>query len=166
VGGITESDALLASASQALLIGFHVRPDSSAASVVEREGVDLRLYDVIYDVIEDVKKAMEGLLEPTYKEKVVGRAEVRQVFHVQKVGTVSGCYVKNGVISRSGSRVHVLRDQVVIYDGKLGSLRRFKDDVKEVTTGFECGIGIENFHDVKVGDLLEVYVQEEVAATL
>jgi translation initiation factor IF-2 len=166
VGGITESDALLASASGAILIGFHVRPDPSAASVVERENVDLRLYDIIYDVIEDVRKAMEGLLEPLYKEKVLGRAEVRETFQIPKVGTISGCSVQHGVISRGGSRVHVLRDQVVIYDGKLSSLRRFKDDVKEVGLGFECGIGIENFHDVKVGDILEVYIQEEVAARL
>jgi translation initiation factor IF-2 len=166
VGGITESDALLASASNAILIGFNVRPDVSATSVIEREKIDLRIYSIIYDAIEDVKKAMEGLLAPTYKEKVIGRADVRQTFHVPKGGTICGSYVTQGMVSRGGAQVRVLRDQVVIYTGKIGSLRRFKDDVKEVTVGFECGIGVENFNDVKVGDVLEVYVQEEIATKL
>ncbi len=166
VGRITESDVLLASASEAIVIGFNVRPDPEVAAIAEREKVDLRRYSIIYDAISDVRAAMEGLLEPTYTEKVLGRAEVRQTFQLPKAGVISGCYVHSGSISKSGTKARVLRDSVVVYAGKLSSLRRFKDDVKEVTTGFECGIGIENFNDMKIGDIIEVYTEEAVAAKL
>ncbi len=166
VGGISESDVLLASASEAIVIGFNVRPDTSATAAAEQEKVDLRLYTIIYDAIEDVRQAMEGLLEPTYKENVVGRADVRQTFQLPKGGKICGCIVSSGTISRSGTKVRVIRDQAVAYEGKLGSLRRFKDDVKEVSAGLECGIGIENFNDVKVGDIIEVYTEEAVATKL
>ncbi|MEW6324784.1 MAG: translation initiation factor IF-2, partial [Nitrospirota bacterium] len=165
-GAVTESDVLLASSSNAIIIGFHVRPDGKVQALAEREKVTIRVYDVIYDVIAEMKAAMEGLLEPTIKEKVVGRAEVRQLFSVPKVGVIAGSYVTEGAIARSGTTVRVLRDQVPVYEGKIGSLRRFKDDVREVQTGYECGIGVENFNDLKVGDILEVVVQEKVAAKL
>ncbi|NOZ68532.1 MAG: translation initiation factor IF-2, partial [Deferribacteres bacterium] len=166
VGGINESDVVLAAASNAIIIGFNVRPDVNAASIIEREGVDVRLYNVIYEAIEDIKKALEGLLAPTITEKVLGRAEVRNIFHVSRLGTVAGCYVLDGKISRASAGVRIIRDSIVIYDGKISSLKRFKDDVKEVQSGFECGIMIENFNDVKIGDILENYVKEEVAAKL
>ncbi len=166
VGGINESDVLLAAASKAIIIGFHVRPDSKAANVAEREGVEIRLYTIIYNVLDDIRAAAEGLLAPTIKEKVLGHAEVRQLFSVPKMGTIAGCHVSDGVISRSSTRVRVVRDQVTVYEGKIGSLRRFKDDVREVQQGYECGIGVENFNDLKVGDVLEAYVLEEEAAKL
>ncbi|HUJ80001.1 MAG TPA: translation initiation factor IF-2 [Nitrospiria bacterium] len=165
-GGITESDVLLASSSNALIIGFHVRPDAKVQALAEHEKIAIRLYDVIYDVIADVRAAMEGLLEPMLKERVVGRAEVRQLFTIPKAGVIAGTYVTEGTVSRSGTGIRVVRDHVPVYEGKIGSLRRFKDDVKEVQTGYECGIGIENFNDLKVGDVLEVFVQEKVAAKL
>jgi translation initiation factor IF-2 len=166
VGAITETDIMLASASRAIVMGFNIRPEPKAATLAEREGIDVRLYTVIYDAIEDIKAAMAGLLEPTLKERVLGRAEVRRIFNIPKTGIVAGCYVTEGVIQRSGTHVRVLRDNVPIYQGKLGSLRRFKDDVKEVQQGYECGVSIENFGDIKVGDILEVFVVDKVAAKL
>jgi translation initiation factor IF-2 len=166
VGGITETDVLLASASRAIIIGFNIRPEPKAAALAEREGVDVRLYTIIYDAIGDIKAAMEGLLEPTLKERQLGRAEVRQVFNIPKAGVIAGCYVIDGTISRASAGVRVVRDHVTVYEGKLSSLRRFKDDVREVQQGYECGIGVENFGDIKVGDVLEVYVIDKVAAKL
>ncbi len=166
VGGITESDVLLASASNAIIIGFNIRPDPKAQELAEREKVDLRPYTIIYDAIADVRAAMEGLLEPTYKERTLGRVEVRQVFSIPKQGTIAGGYVVDGVIARNSAGARVLRDNAVVYEGKLSSLRRFKDDVKEVQTGYECGVGIENFNDIKLGDVIEVYTFDKVAAKL
>jgi translation initiation factor IF-2 len=166
VGGITESDVMLATASNAIIIGFNVRPELKAAQAGEREGVDIRLYNVIYEAIEDVKKALEGLLEPTLKEKVVGRAEVRQTFLISRIGTIAGCYVIDGMMIRASDGIRVIRDNIVVYEGKLASLKRFKEDVKEVQTGYECGIMIENFNDIKIGDILENYVIEKIAAKL
>ena len=166
VGGISESDVLLAAASQALIIGFHVRPESKAAALAEREGVEIRLHTVIYNVMSEIKSAAEGLLAPTLKERSLGRAEVRQLFTVPKMGTIAGCYVTDGMIARSSAGIRVLRDHVVVYEGKLGSLRRFKDDAREVQQGYECGIGVENFNDLKIGDILEAYVYDEEAVKL
>ncbi len=166
VGAITETDVMLAAASNAVIIGFSVRPEPKATELAQREGVDVRLYNIIYNAIDDVKAAMEGLLEPTLKEKVLGRAEVRQTFHVSKLGTVAGSHVQEGVISRQNDGVRVLRDNVLIYEGKLHSLKRFKDDVKEVQAGYECGLSIENFNDIKVGDIIEAFVIEKIAAKL
>jgi len=165
VGGISESDVMLASASAAVIIGFNVRPEPKAAELAEREAVDVRLYSVIYDVVDDVHKAMEGMLEPTLKETTQGRAEVRNTFHISKVGTIAGCAVLSGKITRN-SNVRLLRDSVVVHEGKLASLKRFKDDVREVLEGYECGLGIENFNDIQVGDQIEAYVIEKVAGTL
>lgn len=162
-GGINESDVMLAAASNAIIIGFNIRPDAKAAALIEKEGVDVRLYNIIYEAIEDVKKALEGLLAPTVTEKILGKAEVRNLFHVSKIGTIAGCYVTDGTISRASSGIRVIRDNVVIYESRLSSLKRFKEDVKEAQTGYECGITIENFNDLKVGDILENYVKEEVA---
>ena len=166
VGGITETDVLLASASGAIIIGFNIRPEPKAAALAEHEGVDIRLYTIIYDAIADIKAAMEGLLEPTLKERVLGRAEVRKVFTIPKAGVIAGSYVLDGTISRASAGVRVVRDHVIVYEGRLGSLRRFKDDVREVQQGYECGIGVENFNDLKAGDILEVYVFDKVAAKL
>jgi translation initiation factor IF-2 len=165
-GGISESDVMLATASNAIIIGFNIRPDAKAVALIEKEGVDVRLYNVIYEAIEDVKKALEGLLEPTITEKVIGSAEVRELFHVSRIGTIAGCYVIDGKMSRSSAGVRVIRDNVVVYESRISSLKRFKEDAKEVLTGFECGIMVENFNDLKVGDVLENYVKEEVAAKL
>jgi translation initiation factor IF-2 len=165
VGAITESDILLAKASGAIIIGFHVRPDNNARQAAEREGVDIKLYRIIYEAVADVRSALEGMLRPESREVVVGEAEVRDVFKVARVGTIAGSYVRSGTITR-GSRVRVIRDGVEIYAGTLGSLRRFKDDAKEVKEGYECGIGVENFNDIKVGDILECYKTEVVARTL
>ncbi|BCA55009.1 Translation initiation factor IF-2 [Nitrospira sp. KM1] len=166
VGGITESDVLLAAASNAIIIGFNIRPESKASSLAEKERVDIRLYTIIYDALSDIKAAMEGLLDPTLKERVLGRAEVRQVFTVSKAGTIAGSYVVDGTITRSSAGTRVIRDNVVVYEGKLGSLRRFKDDVREVQQGYECGIGIENFNDIKAGDVIEAYAIDKIAAKL
>jgi translation initiation factor IF-2 len=166
IGGITESDVLLAAASNAVVIGFNVRPESKAQSVAEREHVDIRTYRIIYEAVDEVRAAMEGLLAPTLKEQSLGRAEVRQVFMIPRVGAVAGSYVTQGVITRASSGVRVIRDGVVVYQGKLGSLRRFKDDVREVQSGYECGIGVENFNDIKVGDVLEAFTVEKIAAKL
>ena len=164
VGAITESDILLAKASGAIIIGFHVRPDNNARAAAEREGVDIKLYRIIYEAVADVRAALEGLLRPEEREIVLGEAEVRQTFKVPRVGVIAGCSVRSGVISRQG-RVRVVRDGTEVYDGTIASLKRFKDDVREVREGFECGIGIENFNDIKVGDVIECYRTEEVART-
>ena len=161
VGPITENDIMLAAASNAIVIGFNVRPDSAARQAAEREKVDVRTYRVIYDIVDEVKKAMAGLLEPEEKEVYLGSAEVRATFKVPKVGTVAGCYVRDGVIRRNAN-VRLVRDGVVIYDGKIASLKRFKDDVREVQAGYECGVGLENFNDIKVGDVIECYTIEKV----
>ena len=166
VGGITESDVLLASASKAMIVGFHVRPEPKASALAEREGVEIRLHTIIYNAIADVRAAAEGMLEPTLVERVLGRAEVREVFTIPKIGTIAGCYVNDGHMARASEGVRVLRDHVVVYDGKLGSLRRFKDDVREVQQGYECGIAVENFNDIKVGDIIEAYVFDKEAAKL
>jgi len=165
VGAITESDILLARASGAIIVGFHVRPDNNARAAAEREGVEIKLYKIIYEAVEDVRAALEGMLRPEEKEVVLGEAQVRELFKVPKMGVIAGCSVRSGVINRQG-RVRVIRDGVEIYDGAIASLRRFKDDVKEVREGFECGIGVENFNDIKVGDVLECYRKEQVARTL
>jgi len=156
---------MLAAASNAIVVGFNVRPEPKAQALSEKEGVDLRLYSIIYELADDIKKAMEGMLAPTIKENILGRAEVREAFRVSRVGTVAGCYVTAGKILR-GSKVRLIRDNMVVYDGKMASLKRFKDDVKEVASGYECGIAIEGFNDIKVGDIIESYQMEEVAAKL
>jgi translation initiation factor IF-2 len=166
VGGINESDVMLAAASNAIIIGFNVRPESKAHQVAEKEGVDIRHYNIIYEAIDDIRKALEGLLEPTLKEKILGRAEVRQTFQVSRLGTIAGCYVLDGIMSRACDGIRIIRDSIVVYDGKLGSLKRFKEDVREVQTGYECGITIENYNDLKVGDILENYVIEKIATKL
>jgi translation initiation factor IF-2 len=166
VGAINESDVLLASASNAIVIGFNVRPDRNAADTAEREQVDVRLHSVIYNVTDEIKKGMAGMLEPTFKEVRVGTAEVREVFKVPKAGSIAGCMVTDGRITRAGdTQVRLLRDNVVVHQGKIGSLRRFKDDVSEVKSGFECGIGLDRYNDIKVGDVIEVFAMERVAAT-
>ena len=166
IGGITETDIMLASSSRAIVVGFNVRPESKASALAEKQNVDIRLYTVIYDAVANIKAAMEGLLEPTLKERSLGQAEVRQVFTIPKVGAVAGCYVLEGTISRSSAGVRVVRDHVNVYEGKLSSLKRFKDDVRDVQQGYECGISVENFNDIKVGDVLEVFVHDKIAATL
>jgi translation initiation factor IF-2 len=165
VGAISESDVMLASASNAIIIGFNVRPDSKARKNSEDENIDVRLYRVIYEAIADVKNAMVGLLDPEYKEKYLGRAEVRQVFKVPNLGSIAGCYVLDGKIQRN-SNVRVLRDGVIVYEGLLASLRRFKDDVREVVENYECGLGIKDFNDIKESDTIESYVMEEVPRQL
>ncbi|TAK10116.1 translation initiation factor IF-2 [bacterium] len=156
VGGITESDVLLAAASNAIVIGFNVRPESKGANLATQEGVDVRLYTIIYEAIADLRAAMEGMLEPTYREQIHGRIEVRETFNIQGVGTVAGCYVTEGKVQRS-SLMRLLRDQVVVHEGKLSSIRRFKDDVREVAAGYECGLALEGFQDIKKGDVVEAY---------
>jgi len=165
VGGITEGDVMLASASNGIIIGFNMRPEPKARELAEKEGVDIRLYNIIYDVVDDVRKAMEGMLEPTLKETVLGRAEVRQTFRVSKVGTVAGCYITDGRMTR-GANIRLIRDNVVICEGRVSSLKRFKEDVREVLSGYECGMGIEGYNDIKVGDIIEAYEVEKVAARL
>ncbi|BCA79518.1 translation initiation factor IF-2 [Desulfuromonas sp. AOP6] len=165
VGGITESDITLATASDAIVLGFNVRPETKASALAEAEGVDIRLYNIIYDAVADIRDAMEGLLAPTFREKHLGRAEVRETFTISKVGTIAGCYVVDGKLLRS-SQVRLVRDSVVIWEGKLSSLKRFKDDVKEVATGYECGISLENYNDIKVGDFIEAFEMEAIKTTL
>jgi translation initiation factor IF-2 len=165
VGAITETDVNLATASNAIILGFNVRPEVKAQNLADKEGVDLRLYNIIYDAVDDIKKAMEGLLEPTLKEKHLGRAEIREVFSVPKVGNVAGCFVLDGKVVRN-ARVRLLRDNVVIFEGKMSTLRRFKDDMKDVASGYECGIGLENYNDIKIGDIIEAFDIEKIAATL
>ena len=166
IGGINESDVMLAAASNAIIVGFNVRPETKAQQIAEKEGVDLRLYNIIYEAVDDVKKALEGMLEPTMREKVLGRAEVRQVFAVSRLGTIAGCYVLSGVMSRACDGIRVIRDNIVVYQGRIASLKRFKEDVREVSAGYECGVLIENFNDVKAGDVLEDFAIEKVAAKL
>lgn len=161
VGGITETDVTLAKVSNAIIIGFNVRPEPLAKDMAEKEEVEIKQYSVIYHAIEDVEAAMKGMLDPEYEEKVIGNAEIRQIFKVSNVGTIAGCYVTNGKVSRNAG-IRLIRDNVVVHEGKLISLKRFKDDVKEVSAGYECGIQIENFNDIKEGDVLEVYIMEEV----
>jgi len=162
VGGITESDATLASSAGAIVLGFNVRADAGARQVIERDGIELRYYSVIYDIVDDVKAAMSGLLAPELREEIVGVAEVRDVFNSPKFGQIAGCMVVEGIVYRN-KKIRVLRDNVVIYEGELESLRRFKDDVNEVRNGTECGIGVKNYTDVKPGDKIEVFDVREVA---
>ena len=161
VGAITESDIMLANASDAIIVGFNVRPDSNAKTIAEKDGVDIRLYRIIYDCIEEIESAMKGLLAPKFREVTLGQAEVRQIFKVSGVGTIAGCYVKNGKIIRS-AKVRLIRDGIVVYEGEIDSLKRFKDDVKEVAEGFECGIGLEKYNDIKENDIIEAFVDEEI----
>jgi translation initiation factor IF-2 len=165
VGAITESDILLAKASGAIIVGFHVRPDNNARAAADREGVEIKLYKIIYEAVADVRAALEGLLRPEEREVTLGEAEVRELFKVPRIGVIAGCFVRSGVINRQ-AKVRVIRDGVEVYSGAIGSLRRFKDDVKEVREGFECGIGIENFNDIKVGDVIECFRTDQIARTL
>jgi translation initiation factor IF-2 len=165
VGAVTENDVNLAQASEAIVIGYNVRPDAKAREVADREGIDLRLYTVIYQTVEDIKQAMSGMLAPEEKEAELGRAEVRATFRVPRLGVVAGCYVVSGTLTR-GNKARLVRDGAVVYDGRIESLRRFKDDVREVAEGFECGVGLENFQDVKEGDLIEAYEVREIARSL
>ena len=165
VGPISESDVLLASASDAIIIGFQVRPVSSAKKLAEKEEIDIRTYSIIYDAINDLKDAMEGMLSPEIKEEVIGNVEVRETFKISKVGTIAGCFVLDGKVTRN-SNIRIIREGVVVHTGLLGSLKRFKDDVKEVKKGFECGLNIEKYNDIKVGDIIEVYEEVEVKAKL
>ncbi|HEX4922739.1 MAG TPA: translation initiation factor IF-2, partial [Bdellovibrionales bacterium] len=165
VGGVTESDVLLASSAGGLVIGFNVRPETGAAALAKSQGVEIKSYSIIYEVVDDVKKAMEGLLAPTIVEKTLGHAQVRNTFSIPKIGTIAGCSVTDGTITRS-NLVRLIRDSRVIYEGKISSLKRFKDDVREVATGFECGIGIENYNDLKVGDVIEAFEKQSVATEL
>ena len=161
VGQISESDVLLAAASNAIIVGFQVRPSAAARKLAEKEEIEIRLYSIIYDAINDIKDAIEGMLEPVMKEEIVASVEVMEIFKISKVGTVAGCIVREGRLTRT-TPIRVIRDGIVIYTGKLGSLKRFKDDVKEVTMGQDCGLNIESFNDVRVGDIVEGYEQVEV----
>ena len=165
VGQISESDVVLAAASNAIIIGFQVRPSQAARRQAEKEGVEIRLYSIIYDAIEEVKSAMEGMLAPEVKEEFAANVEVREVFKITKVGTVAGCMVKEGKIKRS-NKIRLIRDGIVIYTGNLGSLKRFKEDVKEVAFGYECGLNITNYNDIQVGDIIEAYEEIEVKQKL
>lgn len=161
VGAITESDVTLASASNAIIIGFNVRPEASAKSVADDQKVDMRLYRVIYNAIDDIKQAMKGMLDPVYEEKIIGNAEIRQLFKASGVGTIGGAYILDGKFLRS-AQVRIVRDGTIVYDGHLTTLRRFKDDVKEVAAGYECGLLFEKFNDIKEGDIVEAYIMEEI----
>jgi len=163
VGGITESDVILASASNAIIIGFNVRPTDQAAKLAARDQVDVRLYSIIYDAINDMKQALEGMLAPKYKERIIGKAEIREVFTIPKVGTIAGCHVLSGKMERN-LEARLIRDSVVVYQGKIASIRRFKDDVKEVAAGYDCGVSIDKFQDVKQGDVIEPFVMEEITS--
>jgi len=165
VGQISESDILLAAASDAVIIGFQVRPSLVARKLAEKEGVDIRLYSIIYDAINELKDAMEGMLSPEIKEEITGTLEILETFRITKVGTIAGCIVRDGKVFRN-STVRIIRDGIVVYDGRLGSLKRFKDDAKEVVTGLECGLNIENFNDIKEGDMIEAYTKREVKKKL
>jgi translation initiation factor IF-2 len=165
VGQISESDILLAAASNAVVVGFQVRPSLSARKLAEKEGIDVRLYSIIYDAIEEIRAAMEGMLSPEIKEEIVATVEVRETFNIGKVGTIAGCFVRDGKITRN-TKVRVIRDGIVIYTGELGSLKRFKDDVKDVSSGYECGLNIEGFNDIKAGDVIEGYQTVQVKKTL
>ena len=165
VGAITESDVTLAAASDAYIVGFQVRPSAAAKRQAEQDGVDIRLYSIIYDAIEEVKSAMEGMLSPDIKEEVMGTAEVLQVYHISKVGTIAGAIVREGKIKRS-AKVRVIRDGIVRFTGNLGSLKRFKDDAKEVAAGFDCGLSVQSYNDLVQGDLIEAFEEVEVQKTL
>jgi translation initiation factor IF-2 len=165
VGAITESDVTLASASSAAILGFNVRANAQAREMAKRDGVEIRYYSIIYELLDEVRGLLSGMLKPESRESILGHAEIRQVFDVSKVGKIAGCRVVDGLIRRT-ARARLLRDNVVIYDGQLGSLRRFKDDVREVRDGFECGMSIENYNDIREGDVIEAYEVEEVARTL
>ena len=161
VGAITDNDITLAVASKSIIIGFNVRPNSAISKTATDKGIEIRLYDVIYKLLEDIEAAMKGLLDPVFEEKVIGEVEVRKLFKVSKVGTICGSYVKDGYITRN-SEVRLIRDGIVVYTGKVGTLRRGQDDVKEVKLGFECGITIQNFNDIKEGDIIEAFIMEKV----
>jgi len=161
VGAINESDIMLATSSNAIVVGFNVRPDAKARTMAEREGVDMRMYRIIYDAIEEVKAAMKGMLAPKFKEVILGHAEIRNTFKVSGVGTVAGCMVTDGLVRRNG-KVRLLRDNIVIFEGNLDSLKRFKDDAREVNAGYECGIGLEGYNDMKELDVIECFVMEEI----
>jgi translation initiation factor IF-2 len=165
VGAVTESDVMLAAASGAIIIGFNVRPDPKTAQLAEDRHVDVRLYTVIYEALQDVRKAMEGLLAPVLREEVVGHAEVRQIFTISRIGTIAGCFVTSGKVQRTNN-VRLIRDGVVVYEGKIVSMKRQKDDIKESVEGYECGILLQNFNDIKVGDIIEAFMIQEEAATL
>jgi translation initiation factor IF-2 len=165
VGQITESDVMLASASNAIIVGFQVRPSLGARKLAEKEGIDIRLYSIIYDAINEVKSAMEGMLAPEIKEEIKGTAEILETFKITKVGTIAGCVVRDGKITRS-SRVRLIRDGIVVFTGELESLKRFKDDVKDVAKGYECGLNIRGYNDLQVGDFVEAFEEVEVAKTL
>jgi translation initiation factor IF-2 len=165
VGAISTNDVLLASASDAIVVGFNVRPERQATDLAEKEAVDIRLHTVIYEITDEMKKAMVGLLEPTFEEVTRGRAEVREIFKVPRVGTVAGCHVVEGVVPRNAP-IRLLRDNVVVFTGRISSLKRFKEDVSEVRSGFDCGISLEGFQDLKPGDEIEAFAREEVAQTL
>ena len=160
IGGITESDVLLASSAKGIVVGFNVRPDTGAMRMGKERGIEIKSYSIIYELVDELKKALAGMLTPDVVEKSMGRAEVRNTFTVPKMGMIAGCFITEGKISRN-SMLRLLRDNKIIYEGKVGSLKRFKDDAKEVASGFECGIGIENFNDIKVGDFIESFVKEE-----
>ena len=164
VGQISESDVLLAAASNAIIVGFQVRPSAAARKTAEKEEIEIRLYSIIYDAINDIKDAIDGMLEPVMKEVIVCTIEVMEIFKISKVGTVAGCIVREGKLTRT-TPIRVIRDGIVIYTGKLGSLKRFKDDVKEVTMGQDCGLNIESYNDIHVGDIIEGYDQVEVKNT-
>ena len=161
VGGVTESDVTLAKVSNAIIIAFNVRPEPMAKEMASKEEVEIKQYSVIYQAIEDVESAMKGMLDPTFEEKVIGTAVIRQTFKVSNVGTIAGCYVTDGKITRNAG-IRVIRDNVVIHDGHLATLKRFKDDAKEVAKGYECGIQIEKYNDIKEGDIIEAYILEEI----
>ncbi len=165
VGAISESDVMLASASNAIIVGFQVRPTANARKLAETEQIDIRLYSIIYDAINEVKAAMEGMLAPEFEEKITCNIEIREVFKISKVGTIAGCYVLDGKVNRN-TKVRIIRDGIVVHSGSLGSLKRFKDDVKEVAAGYECGLNIDKFNDIQVGDIIEGYEMVEVKAKL
>lgn len=165
VGGINESDVMLAASSDAMIIGFNIRPEASAQKLADKEGVSIRVYRIIYELITEIRAAMEGLLEPEIKEVPIGKAQIRQIFKTSKSGMIAGCSVTEGKVQRSAN-VRLLRDNVIVYEGTLASLRRFKDDVKEVDKGFECGIQLDNYTDIKQNDMLEVYLKEKISRKL
>jgi translation initiation factor IF-2 len=164
-GAINESDVLLAATTSAIIIGFNVRAQKSAEKLAEKEGVEIRTYNIIYEATKDIHDAMRGLVEPKFREEIIGKAEVRQTFKVPKIGVVAGLYVTEGTLKRNAG-VRVIRDEIVIHEGKVASLKRFKEDVREVKNGFECGLGIENFKDIREGDIIEMFVKEEMAVEL
>jgi len=164
-GALNESDISLAAVSDAIIIGFNIRPSSKIQTLASEENVDIRFYNIIYNIIKDIKSAILGMMASTFEERTLGRAEVREVFHIPKVGTIAGCYVTDGKIER-GQLARLLRDWVVSYEGKISSLRHFKDDTKEVQSGYECGIGIKNYNDIKIGDIIECYYLEEIRPEL